>query len=264
MPCNYDLMNNPEMQLSLNEAGFKLTTATKRSFNKYNLSEYEKYLDKHNLKRSIKEIHIHHTYAPTKKQYVGESTIYGMWYYHTHTNGWKDIGQHITIAPDGVIWDGRSLEDDPASILGRNIGAIAIEIIGNFDLEIWENPQKEVTIKLVRMLLDKFNLNTNNIIFHREYAPKTCPGMKIQKGDFIKMVNNNNNNTHPKVNVKVNSETYKPIVDPVIIDGRTMIYAGDVCNIVDIFIKEAFNPFVCGLDWDNNTKTLSMFKKSQE
>ena len=71
-------------------------------------------------RRRIVEIHMHHTWRPTHAQYRGHDTIVAMWRHHTVTNGWSDIAQHISIAPDGEIWSGRAWDRSPASARGYN------------------------------------------------------------------------------------------------------------------------------------------------
>lgn len=156
-----------------------------RTFNSYTIETIKPFLYSFVFTRSITAIHIHHTWKPTKDDYVGEKTIYGMWEYHTKTNGWSDIGQHFSVAPDGTIWDGRDLNRDPASIENHNKGAISIEIIGNFDVEILKGPQKKSVIELVRTLLKVCDLGKESIIFHREHSKKSCPGKNIQKNEFL-------------------------------------------------------------------------------
>lgn len=165
-----------------------------RRFKQYTIEEFEKWLITLNLQRNIKEIHVHHTWRPTKEGYMKvkdkEKVIWSMWKYHTTTRKWQDIGQHFTVSPDGLIWDGRSLELAPASIKGRNSGAIAIEMIGDFDIgrERLEGKQLYSITRAVFLMLKKFNLSYEDIVFHREYSNKTCPGSSIDKDWFIELV----------------------------------------------------------------------------
>jgi LysM repeat protein len=162
-----------------------------RSFKSYTIEEFKKFLESlPPLERKINHIQIHHTWRPRKTDYRGESTIYGMWRYHTQTRGWDDIGQHFSISPDGLIWDGRSLEKIPAGIKGYNTGGLMFEIIGNFDLgqETLEGEQLQAVIFAVRELLKKFNLELKDIVFHREHSSKTCPGTGITKEWFLNQI----------------------------------------------------------------------------
>lgn len=161
-----------------------------RSFKAYTIEEFESFVDNLSIKRKITHIQIHHTWKPRKSDYKGESTVLGMWRYHTETKGWQDIAQHFSPAPDGLLWDGRSLELDPAGITGHNTGGIMFEIIGDFDIgqDKLEGKQLYSITRAVAVLLRKFNIDYSDIVFHREYAPKTCPGTGIQKDWFIDMV----------------------------------------------------------------------------
>lgn len=158
-----------------------------RRFKSYSIAEFQAFINTLSIRRKITHLQIHHTWKPRKTDYRGEATIASMWQYHTNTRGWRDIGQHFTVSPDGLIWDGRSLELDPAGISGHNKGGIMFEMIGNFDQgeETLEGKQLDAIIAAVRVLLQKFNLTEKDIVFHREYSPKSCPGTGITKQWFL-------------------------------------------------------------------------------
>lgn len=175
-------------------------------FKQYTVEQYLEVLRNTNVSRQIKEIHIHHTWKPTIKDYMQlekkVDAIWSIWKYHTEVNKWSDIGQNLTAAPDNSVWVCRDINIAPASIKGRNDNAIAIEMIGNFDIpgtgeyndrgyDKLEGEYLETVIKLVRGLLSIFK--EAKVIFHREYSEKTCPGTSINKEVFLKMVENPNN-----------------------------------------------------------------------
>lgn len=163
-------------------------------FKAYTVNDYIKYLKDMNVTRTIKDIHLHHTYKPTKKDYENaedkERIIWGMWRYHTEEKGYNDIAQHVSISPDGLIWTGRDINVIPASIKGHNEHAFCIEMIGNFDysVEKLNGKQYKTVIELIVALFDIFN--TNRLTFHREHSNKTCPGSSISKADILEAVNN--------------------------------------------------------------------------
>lgn len=138
------------------------------------------------LTRKIKTIHIHHTAEPNKGNYKGLKTIESIHRYHTETRGWSDIGYHWIISPEGTIWVGRNPNRDPASITNYNLGALAIALIGNFETEILEEPQKTTAIELTRFLLDTFQLSAqSSVVFHKEKSATACPGKNIKKEEFL-------------------------------------------------------------------------------
>ncbi|WP_102347298.1 peptidoglycan recognition protein family protein [Bacillus sp. Marseille-P3661] len=162
------------------------------NFTSYTINEFQSFIRTVTVKRRISHIQIHHTWKPRKSDYKGESTIAAMWRYHTQERGWNDIGQHFSVAPDGLIWDGRSLEHNPAGISGHNTGGIMFEMIGNFDKgeEVLEGKQLDAIVIAIRVLLDKFKLGFDDIVFHREHATKSCPGTGITKAWFLDQVKN--------------------------------------------------------------------------
>jgi N-acetylmuramoyl-L-alanine amidase len=172
-----------------------------RKFKPYTIDAFEAFLEGlPSVSRNINHIQIHHTWKPRKTDYTGERTIYGMWRYHTKTRGWDDIGQHYSIAPDGLIWDGRSLQSNPAGIKGHNSGGLMFEIIGNFDKgeEKLEGKQLQAVVHAVRACMKAFNLNSSHIVFHREHASKTCPGTGITKAWFLKQLGISEKEPTPK------------------------------------------------------------------
>src|SRR5687768_9175179 len=103
-------------------------------------SEFAPLLERFPFSRQINAVHMHHTFRPDIADYDlndGHRSIVGMFLFHTQPNGWRDIAQHITIAPDGSIWLGRNWNLPPASAAGHNgnaaRGPFMFEIIGNFD-----------------------------------------------------------------------------------------------------------------------------------
>nr|PZN06670.1 MAG: hypothetical protein DIU64_13570 [Caldicoprobacter oshimai] len=150
------------------------------------LEELIKRLDKYNHK----ELHVHHTYQPDHATYFKKpDPLYwqkAMRDFHVNNNGWDDIGQHVTLLPDGRFVTGRPFNKTPASIAGYNTGAFAVEMIGNFDVghDRLEGKQKESIIGLARY----FDQKGRYIRFHRENAAKTCPGSGIDKTEFMNEV----------------------------------------------------------------------------
>ncbi|KXG42886.1 N-acetylmuramoyl-L-alanine amidase [Tepidibacillus decaturensis] len=190
-----------------------------RRFKAYTLDEFDRFIRNFNFTRPINHIQIHHTWKPRKTDYQGEKTIEAIWRYHTETIGWSDIGQHFTISPDGLIWDGRDLNVIPAGISGHNTGGIMFEMIGNFDKgqEVLEGKQLNAILGVVSILLEELNLTTDDIVFHREYSNKTCPGSGIAKDWFIQQMKKWKEEQEKVEKVKI---TYKgEVMQGVVIDG---------------------------------------------
>ena len=151
-------------------------------FRKITLEQLAALLQDFPFTRRIDAVHMHHTWRPTRAQFKGHETIVGMWRHHTTKNGWRDIAQHLTIDPEGGLWIGRSWNLPPVSATGHNgssaAGPFMFEMIGDFDTgqEPFDGPQKDAALKVCALVLDRFGLPTTALRFHRQMAPKSCPG----------------------------------------------------------------------------------------
>jgi|GEM_PF-1330850 len=160
------------------------TTDTISDFEIINVDELIKRLNKYNHK----ELHVHHTWNPDhntwKMKPDGLFWQQSMKNYHVKVNGWQDIGQHVTLLPDGKFVTGRDFGTDPASIKGYNEGAFSCEMFGNFDTDKFDGAQKESMLKLASC----FHKREKYIRFHNENSDKSCPGTLIKKDEFMKEV----------------------------------------------------------------------------
>lgn len=219
-----------------------------RRFKAYTIDEFESFIDKLSLKRKINHIQIHHTWRPRQSDYKGESTILSMWNYHVNTNKWQDIGQHFSVATDGLLWDGRSLEINPAGIEGHNTGGIMFEMIGDFDIgqDKLDGKQLYAVTRAVAVLLKKFGLDYKDIVFHREFAPKSCPGTGINKDWFIDMVKRSG------VKVADNKNTCK-------IEYKNKFIEGIVINGVSYApVRELAEMQGLQVGWEQKTSTVTL------
>ncbi|MFN2355642.1 MAG: caspase family protein [Desulfopila sp.] len=161
------------------------------------LEEFTDLLHRFRFTRKIDAVHMHHTWRPNHSQYQGERSIEGMWRYHTQENGWSDIAQHISIAPDGTIWTGRDWNAQPVSARGYNgnrvSGPFMFEIIGDFDrgCDPFAGAQRAAVIGVIACVQEKFALPLESLRFHNVMTDqKTCPGNAIVYQDFLAEVRN--------------------------------------------------------------------------
>jgi hypothetical protein len=82
---------------------------------------------------------------------------------------------------------------DPASIKGWNTGALAVEMLGNFDTghDKFTGKQAQAIYEFAAEFCKLKNLSVDNDIkFHRDNptAGKTCPGSGISREWFMTMV----------------------------------------------------------------------------
>ena len=151
-------------------------------------------------KFTFKQLHVHHTWKPAHRNFTGSNHVamqQSMYDYHTKSLGWGNIGQHLTLFPDGKWLTGRPFSSTPASIKGWNTGALAVEMVGNFD-NIGEQPynelgydelegeQKKQILMLMKYFIDKYG--EASVKFHRDNptAGKSCPGTSLNKTVMIR------------------------------------------------------------------------------
>ena len=160
-------------------------------FHQLSTQEFVSLLQSFTPVRRINAVHLHHTWRPRHADYAGYQTIRGMWQFHTGTQGWQDIAQHLSIAPDGTVWTGRHWDLPPASATGHNGSSVAgpfmIEMIGDFDTgqDPFGGSQKSTALTVLAALLDRFELPIEAIHFHNEMSGKTCPGTSITRAVLL-------------------------------------------------------------------------------
>ena len=92
------------------------------------------------------------------------------------------LGYNYEISKSGRLRQARADGEKTAACYQQNMNngcCIHICIDGHFDNE---KPAPEQIITLKKLLQDKMkehNIQREGIVFHRDYAPKTCPGMNI-------------------------------------------------------------------------------------
>lgn len=168
--------------------------------------EFKNWLEKTSFKRVVKTVQLHHTYIPNYSHFKNNYfQLLNSMEKSQIARGFNEIGQNITIFPDGMIAICRSFEKTPAGIKGANTNSICIENIGNFDVTEVNSIQAESIIFVVSMLCIKYkiNPNTNTIIYHHWFdlntgkrtngdgCTKTCPGKKFFGGNTVEACNKN-------------------------------------------------------------------------
>lgn len=194
-------------------------------FTKYTISEFKDWIDNLRVARTILKIQQHHTYNPSYKHFKQNNHFElqkAMKNYHVTHNGWRDIGQHFTIFPDGSIVTGRNLELSPACIYGQNANSICIENLGNFDLneDVMTDFQKKTIVEVTAILIEKFNLliDADRVVYHHWFDlvngsrnngtknNKSCPGTNFFGGNKVEDFEKN---FLPLIRAKVNQNEIK-------------------------------------------------------
>ena len=158
-----------------------------------NLADFAAVLKNWKPTRKITTVHIHCTDRPRHADWRGLPSVEGMRRYH-QSIGMRDIAQHLTIDPAGVLWTGRPFDAIPASVRGYNgtraAGPFMIEMVGLFEnkTDLFKDPQKQAVYGAIVEVLRKFGLDQKAVLFHREFpgTGKTCPGMDLDPAHFRK------------------------------------------------------------------------------
>ncbi|MGB5085148.1 MAG: caspase family protein [Methylocystis silviterrae] len=163
-------------------------------FHRIDIHEFKRLLDDWfpNRRRSIIEVHMHHTWGPNLAVFEGRASIEEMWRRDTEEKGWSDIAQHVTIDPEGMIWTGRHWDAPPASASGRNgdakAGPFMVSVVGDFDdgKETFDGVQREATLRVIALVQDRFELAPESMQFHNMLGTsKTCPGSGISYPEIV-------------------------------------------------------------------------------
>lgn len=104
--------------------------------------------------------------------------------------GWKDIGYHAVIHPDGRIEDGRDIDEIGAHAYGRNRDSIGVCLIGNFC-------EDEPTLEAIQAAQSFFHnvcwryMKRLKVEFHRwkiDLLHLQCPGPLLDRKDFLEIM----------------------------------------------------------------------------
>lgn len=136
----------------------------------------------------IKKIVFHHT-AGALGGSDPASVIRGIYYYHSVTRGWGDIGYNYLIDEYGRVYEGRfgGQRVIGAHAKGYNTGSVGISTLGNYDsmspstaatdaaknMAAFLSARNGISPKKTSYFVDKV---TPNIGGHRDFGQTSCPG----------------------------------------------------------------------------------------
>ncbi|MBT3349310.1 hypothetical protein HN954_04475 [bacterium] len=149
----------------------------------------------------IEKFIVHHTAENESSQNRRRSPkelMRAIYFYHTVTNGWGDIGYNYVIDKQGNIYEGRAggPKSVGAHVAYHNVGSIGICLMGNFQTETPTDAQLHVLSLLIADLAIKFEIdplgrteflgkNSYNISGHSQVARyghgTACPGKNLLK-----------------------------------------------------------------------------------
>ena len=107
--------------------------------------------------------------------------------------GWKGIGYHFVVMPDGSIALGRSVYDVGAHTIGQNTGSIGILMVEHTGIERLEpsplvhfSPVQIAAVKGIISTLDAINPKLL-VKGHNDYDRRLCPSFKVVPSEWRPM-----------------------------------------------------------------------------
>jgi len=109
--------------------------------------------------------------------------------YHVQTLGWRDIGYHYGVELVGRevnIMVGRMSNEYGAHCRGGDMNrkSLGVCFVGNYDAGLVSAAMMASGLRLVRALIDIFNIDPANVHGHNEFSSKTCPGKLFDMDAF--------------------------------------------------------------------------------
>ena len=134
--------------------------------------------------RKVRQVHIHHTatandYAPGDVP----GLLRGMYYYHTHSLGWFDIGYNFLVDRFGRSWVGRSGGADKpvrgAHTLGFNHESVGIALIGRFGKHAPSRVALRAVVRIAAWKLDLYGGHPLRRIYVRSKGSDRYPAGRL-------------------------------------------------------------------------------------
>ena len=105
--------------------------------------------------------------------------------------GWRTVGYHFGVTPDGAIERGRDVSEAGAHVQGLNDRSVGVCLLGNFDHGQVPTEQFLAAVEITRVLQLIYGISHERVLGHRETGPlvpveqrtkKQCPGRHIDMG----------------------------------------------------------------------------------
>lgn len=143
-------------------------------------------------KHTPRFVTIHHAGVEWKAARPAVEFVRNMQAWGQKDKNWPDLPYHFLIAPDGTIFEGRSLQYEPESNTKYELaGNIGVEMMGNFETQRPSAAQLQSCARLVAWLCQELKIDPANIRGHTDAAPgqTSCPGKDfyryLQDGQFV-------------------------------------------------------------------------------
>ncbi|MEM2587683.1 MAG: peptidoglycan recognition family protein [Candidatus Bathyarchaeia archaeon] len=135
------------------------------------------------IRRFFNYVVLHHTSSPSYKdwQQHPEPSYWFNAINEAHKQrGWKCIGYHVLIMPNGAIVLGRHPNETGAHVKGHNSYTVGVACLGNFnkgcDVMKWQQLRAMQHVVTALIYLCQGAPSTSCLLFHRDLASTDCPG----------------------------------------------------------------------------------------
>ena len=126
---------------------------------------------------------LHRTRTP-RATWVGEESIRRIWHDHVNHLGWRHIGYHFIIDPEGGIWTGRPLAWTGAHAGPEgNVGSIGVAVYGATDNEPATSAALSSAMFLWAELANRFGYAAE-VNLHSALEDVACPGRFVTIADL--------------------------------------------------------------------------------
>jgi len=108
--------------------------------------------------------------------------------YHVDHNGWDDIGYHAVVERvDGrvVVYPGRELRYKGAHCPPLNSTHFGLCVVGNFDTTAPDDELLRAAATWCRAIMAEYHMPLKGLVYHCDYAVKSCPGEQFPKAGFL-------------------------------------------------------------------------------
>jgi len=130
---------------------------------------------------------IHHTavsYDKLADQFIANNNYHKAQWNFKSSLGYY-LGYNYEIAKNGKVYKAREEGEQTAAAYQSDMNngqCVHIALDGNFDIEKPAPAQIYALRDLMRDIVKRHDIKKQNIVFHRDYANKSCPGGNIEIG----------------------------------------------------------------------------------
>src|SRR5438876_2267014 len=122
-----------------------------------------------NRRQVVQFITLHHAGVDWKPGRDPGEFVKNMQAWGQREKHWPDLAYHFLIAPDGRIFEARSMDYEPESNTKYDLqGHIGVELMGNFETQRPSQKQIESCVKLVAWLCQEKQIDPNQIAGHKD------------------------------------------------------------------------------------------------